>query len=177
MSAGPTMDDPAADDPSGVFARPVRWFQALGAAVQDRLVGLALALPSGAVLGTALWLSPDPAGVGTHRQLGLGGCTILTNFGVPCPMCGMTTTFTHLAHLEVVPGVLNQPFGLVLFSATVAAFAIGLSDLVLPRQRWRRVLAVVDRHEGKIAAGLLLGMFGGWAWKWAAMEGMLSFLP
>jgi hypothetical protein len=89
----------------------------------------------------------------------------------------MTTTFTHLAHLQVVDGVLNQPFGLVLFTSTVVAFALGVSDLVLPRARWRRVLAVVDRHEGWIAAGLLVGMFGGWAWKWAAMEGMLTFLP
>lgn len=173
MSAEPLPDEPA----EGLLSQPISWFRGLSGAAQDRLVGLALALPSGGVLGTALWLDADPAGVGTHRQLGLGGCTILTNFGVPCPMCGMTTTFTHLAHLQVVDGVLNQPFGLVLFTSTVVAFALGVSDLVLPRARWRRVLAVVDRHEGWIAAGLLVGMFGGWAWKWAAMEGMLTFLP
>lgn len=156
---------------------PVRWFRGLASAAQDRLVGLALAVPSGGVLGTALSLDASPTGVGTHRQLGLGGCTILTTFGVPCPMCGMTTTFTHLAHLDVVAGVLNQPFGLVLFAGTVAAFSVGLSDLLAPRARWRRALAVVDRHEGWIAAALLIGMFGGWGYKWAAMAGHLSFVP
>ena len=143
---------------------------------QDRLIGAVLAVPSGVVLGIALSLSPDPAGVGTHQQLGLGGCTILTAFGVPCPMCGMTTTFTHFAHLEILDGFLNQPFGAVLFGLTVLFFATGTADLVQPAARWRRLLGVLDRHEGAIAAVLLLGMIGGWAWKWAAMAGRLSFL-
>ena len=169
-----SLQDP---EPTGALARPVRWFRSRSRAVQDRLVGLLLAAPTGSVLGTAAWLDADPAGVGTHRQLGLGGCTILTSFGVPCPMCGMTTTFTHLAHLDVVAGALNQPFGVVLFIGTVAAFSVGVADLVRPRARWRRVLATVDRHEGWIAAAILIGMFGGWAYKWAAMEGQLPFLP
>lgn len=173
MSAEPSPED----EPSGPIHRVVHWFRGLASSTQDRIVGLVLAVPSGGVLGTALWLDADPAGVGTHRQLGLGGCTILTSFGVPCPMCGMTTTFTHLAHLDLVAGVVNQPFGLLLFGGTAAAFCLGLAELLAPRTRWRRAAAVVDRHEGWIAAVLLIGMFGGWAYKWAAMDGYLSFVP
>jgi hypothetical protein len=156
---------------------PVRWFRRLASQTQDRLIGVALAGPSLTVLGLAAWLTPDPNGVGTHQQLGLGGCTILTMFGVPCPMCGMTTTFTHLAHFHALEGALNQPFGVVLFLSTVAAAALGLADIVRPGGRWRRALAIVERHETAIAIGLLFGMIGGWGWKWAAMSGALPFLP
>ncbi len=159
----------------GVLA-PVRWFEALTTRTQDRLVGLALSLPSGIVLAIAGLLTPDPSGLGTHRQLGLGGCAMLTGTGVPCPMCGMTTTFTHLAHLQPVQGALNQPFGVVLFACTVAAFAVGLSDLAVPRGRWRRALGLVDRHEGKIAGGLLLGLVLGWLYKIAVVREILSGL-
>ncbi|RME21977.1 MAG: DUF2752 domain-containing protein [Deltaproteobacteria bacterium] len=142
--------------------------------LQDRLVGLGLALPAAAVLSVARILTPDPAGLGTHRQLGLGGCAMLTTTGIPCPMCGMTTTFSHLAHLEPIQAVLTQPFGVVLFAGTVGAFAVGMADLVLPRGRWRRVLAWVDRHELAVAGSLLLGLVLGWAYKIAVTAEILS---
>lgn len=144
---------------------PVRWFEGLAAATQDRLIGLGMALPTGVLLVVARSLDPDPAGMGTHKQLGLGGCAMLTGTGVPCPMCGMTTTFAHLADLHLVEGTLNQPFGLVLFLGTVFSFALGTSDLLMPRGRWRKVLAVVDRHEALVAGGLLVGLVAGWAYK------------
>lgn len=160
---------------------PVRWFEALAPAAQDRTVGLILSLPSGVLLLVARSLDPDPTGMGTHRQLGLGGCAMLSTTGVPCPMCGMTTTFAHLADLHLVAGTLNQPFGLVLFLGAVGAFSVGLSDLVLPRGRWRRVLQLVDRYEAWVAGGLLLGLVAGWAYKIVATgvleHGILSKMP
>jgi hypothetical protein len=168
-----TVDETAPAAAGGV----VGWWRARPARIQDRMVGLALAAPTGAVLAIARSLSPSPLGHSTHRQLGLGGCTILTAFGVPCPMCGMTTTFTHLAHLQPVHGTWNQPFGLVLFTLTALAFVLGALELVAPRGRWRTVLAWVDRREGRIAIGLLVGMIGGWAWKWAMMGGLIPLTP
>lgn len=44
---------------------------------------------------TATQLTPDPSGLGTHQQLGLPTCTVREIFGVPCPSCGMTTSFAH----------------------------------------------------------------------------------
>ena len=155
---------------------PVRRFEQLSHPVQDRLMGLVGAVPTGAVLATALWLDPDPSGMGTHKQLGLGGCTVLTLLGIPCPMCGMTTTFTHLAHLELLQGTLNQPFGLILFSITTLIFAVGLSDLLVPRQRWRRLLGWVEKREGVVAITLLVGLFAGWLYKIALVEGWLPWL-
>lgn len=154
---------------------PVRWFSARAESTQDRLIGSVLFVPTATVLAIALSLTPDPSGLGTHRQLGLGGCTILTMTGVPCPMCGMTTTFTHLAHLQVIPGVINQPFGLVLFSLTVMAFIVGAMDLVRPGRRWHRILSWVDRREARVAYGLLGGMTLGWGYKVAMVNGMLPW--
>ncbi|MCA9106937.1 MAG: DUF2752 domain-containing protein [Planctomycetales bacterium] len=65
---------------------------------------------SGSILLTLLilaaTLSPNPDGVGTHRQLripfvagaeeGLPACSFLVAFGKPCPSCGMTTSWAWL---------------------------------------------------------------------------------
>ncbi len=40
-------------------------------------------------------LTPSPAGLGTHQQLGLPPCTVRVLTGQPCPACGMTTSFSH----------------------------------------------------------------------------------
>lgn len=150
---------------------PGNWFSSLSGAVQDRLVGLTLLAPTGTVLGIAMYLTPDPAGMGTHRQLGLGGCALLTMTGLPCPMCGMTTTFTHLAHLHVIEGIVNQPFGLFLFLATVLGAVVGLLDLISPSARWRRVLGWIDRRETALAIFLLGGMGLGWVYKVIMVKG------
>lgn len=145
--------------------------------VMDRLIGAVLFLPSATVLGIALALNPDPAGFGTHRQLGLGGCALLTLTGVPCPMCGMTTTFSHLAHGHLVAGFLNQPFGLVLFTGTVAAALIGASDLFAARGAWRVALRWLERREAWVAGTLLIGLASGWLYKVALMRGILPWSP
>ena len=138
---------------------------AFPAGLTNRVVGAALALPAGAVLGLARWVEPDPRGYGTHTRLGLGECAMLHFTGYPCPMCGMTTTFSLLAHLRPVDALLNQPFGPVLFSGTVAAAVIGTIDLVFAPGLWRRALGVLDRWERGIASLLLAGLLGGWVYK------------
>ncbi|QDT15838.1 DUF2752 domain-containing protein [Alienimonas californiensis] len=40
-------------------------------------------------------LTPSEAGLGTHQQLGLPPCTVRVLCGLPCPACGMTTSFAH----------------------------------------------------------------------------------
>ncbi|HLJ12412.1 MAG TPA: DUF2752 domain-containing protein [Planctomycetaceae bacterium] len=60
------------------------------------LVGWSLFLLGGFVLAFAL--RPDPRGFGTHQSLGLPPCTFRALFGIPCPSCGMTTSFSHFIH-------------------------------------------------------------------------------
>ena len=39
-------------------------------------------------------LEPDPRGFGTHQRLGLPECTFKEKTGMPCPSCGMTSSFS-----------------------------------------------------------------------------------
>ncbi len=142
-----------------------RWMAQKPAGSFNRLVGLAVGAPALAVLGLASWLTPDEKGFGTHRQLGLGECTMLHLTGYPCPMCGMTTTFTLFAHFRPLDALLNQPFGVVLFGSTVVAAIIGLVDLVTGKGLWRTALGWIGDHEVKVASVLFFGMLGGWIYK------------
>ncbi|MFT4625752.1 MAG: hypothetical protein ACI8PZ_004423 [Myxococcota bacterium] len=135
------------------------------AATVSRLVSVVLALGTGAVLVTAMWLEPSPAGHGTHLQLGLNPCSFLSATGWPCPMCGATTTFTLMAHLRWVDGLVNQPFAASLFLLTVATFATSAAEVLLPRNRWGRLLARVEPVEGHVAVAFLGAMGLGWLYK------------
>ena len=79
----------------------------------SRLIAGAVAACSVAVLLIAGWLTPNPAGVETHRQLGLPQCGLLRMTGVPCMTCGMTTSFSHLAHGDLWQSLVTQPAGTV----------------------------------------------------------------
>lgn len=149
-----------------------RW-ESLGLTAQDRLMGVVLAVPTSTVLGVAAWLSPAAEGVGTHMQLGLSGCSVLTATGWPCPMCGMTTTFAHMAHLSPIEALRTQPFGVALFLATLSLASVGWADLLLGGGRWRRLWAWALAREVPLAVLTLLGMAVGWAYKVMIIKEMI----
>ncbi len=140
----------------------------------DRGVGLLLAGPGATVLLLARWLVPSSAGMGTHLQLGLSPCVMLSLTGFPCPMCGMTTTFALMADGDLGRALVNQPFGVVLFLCTVAATGLGLADLILGRGLWRRALKWVEARESAIAILLLVGMTLGWIYKSCIVRGIFA---
>ena len=84
------------------------------------LMGWSLFLLGGFAL--ALTLDPDPRGFGTHQRLGLPPCTFLDLFGIPCPSCGMTTSFSNLMHGNVLQAFRANVGGVVL--ALVCAIQI-----------------------------------------------------
>lgn len=144
------------------------------AATVERLISLAITLGAGAVLATAIWLEPSQAGHGTHTQLGLNSCSFLTYSGLPCPMCGATTSFALMAALRPITAVLNQPFASLLFVMTVGAFGVSTAELVQPRRRWTRILDRIEPVEHWLA-GAFLGLMGAsWLWKIALMEGWIT---
>jgi len=131
--------------------------------VFDRIFSVLALVPAGALLTIAARLDPDPAGMGTHRQMGLGPCSFLTWTGWPCPTCGMTTTFSLAADGRLLDAFINQPFGLVLFLVDVAIVVVAILELVAPRRRWRRLFAWVMDREGWASLAILIGMMCGWA--------------
>ena len=132
-----------------------------------------LLVPCVAVLAVAVMLSPDPAGVGTHTQLGLGTCTVLLLSGWPCPMCGMTTTFSLLAHGHIVDGVLNQPFGSVLFGLTLGSVGLALMELISPRGRLSSATDWLLKRDYLVVLITFAGLTGSWIYKTLLINGYL----
>lgn len=104
-----------------------------------------------ALLVTAAWLHPSPRGMGTHQQLGLPPCTSVQWFGIRCPSCGMTTSWSHLLRGHVISAFRANSGGALL---AVAALLCGPWLLVSGLQgRW----VVTPPHEGvTLAAGLVI---------------------
>lgn len=69
-------------------------------------------------------VEPSPLGFGTHRKLwsGLGPCTFIQLFNIPCPSCGMTTCFAHFVRGQWFSAARANPAGLLL--AIVCALQI-----------------------------------------------------
>jgi len=103
------------------------------------------------LLATAACLSPNPRGMGTHRQLGLPPCTIVQWFGIRCPSCGMTTSWAHLLQGDAIAAFRANAGG-----ALLAAGALVCGPWLLisgVRGRW----LVAPPHEGlTLAAGLVI---------------------
>jgi hypothetical protein len=89
---------------------------------------LALIISAGClgVLGTAAWLAPSPSGVGTHQALHYKPCEFLVRGGIPCPTCGMTTSFAWFARGNLPASIWVQPMGFLLAVLTAAGFWVGL---------------------------------------------------
>ncbi len=66
-----------------------------------RMLSLACGVTLAILLAVAFQLRPNPAGLGTHQQLGLPPCSVVVLCGVPCPSCGMTTSWAFLTRGEI----------------------------------------------------------------------------
>lgn len=135
-----------------------------------RFLSLIAALGTGAVLFTAAWLVPDPRGLGTDNQLGLGTCTFLAMTGYPCPMCGATTTFSLFAHLRPIEGLVTQPFAALLFLLTLAVFGVAWAEVLQPRGRWGKLADWLSPYESSLASLFLAAMGVAWIYKIAIMR-------
>src|SRR5687767_12575759 len=91
MSAADRYPPPPA---AGADARQAYLPPRLG--IVQRLAMVAAGMVLVGLLLTAWRLTPNAKGIGTHRQLGLPACTIVQWFGIRCPSCGMTTSWSHM---------------------------------------------------------------------------------
>ncbi len=103
--------------------RPVCLERTSGSGYRLSLVGrlflviCGLGLLSGFLLAASL--EPDPRGFGTHQRLGLPPCSFRIWFGIHCPSCGSTTSFSHFIRGEWLSALQSNlaAFGLALVCA------------------------------------------------------------
>jgi hypothetical protein len=101
-------------------------------------------------LFVARQLHPDRRGFGTHTQLGLPPCLFHVWTGLPCPTCGLTTSFAYMARWQITAAFAAHPLGPLLFALTVLTLlcavhgAVRAAPLADTLQRLRiRGLAVI----------------------------------
>lgn len=134
-----------------------------------RAIALMTAATCLSVLGIAAWLPPDPAGVGTHVQLGIADlrpCDFLARTGLPCPSCGMTTSFAWFARGNLLASLYVQPMGLVLAILTAAVFWVALYMGLTGRPTLNLMRFVPARYY--LIPLFALGV-AAWAWKMFAI--------
>jgi hypothetical protein len=127
-----------------------------------RLTGAAVFIGTAAILGVALWTSPSPTGYGTHQKLGLAPCGFLWATGLPCPTCGMTTSFAYTVRGRLLSALYAQPAGTALALFTVLLAGIAVLVMATGRRleiNWYRINPMI-----LLTAALVL-FLGAWAFK------------
>ena len=129
------------------------------------------------VVVVAVTLEPNPEGVGTHLQLGLGACIMLDHSTLPCPACGWTTSFALVGDARLIDAMVNQPFGAFLALITIAVMVIAGSEAIKPRYSWSLLQARFKGRETQGLGILFLVLFVSWAYKIVQKVIFLSSLP
>jgi hypothetical protein len=98
---------------ANLSAEPVR-LEPMAMRCSRRVLLVVLAAGLAVVLGLARWVTPDKRGFGTHEQLGLPPCAFRVITGIPCPSCGMTTSFAYVVRGQLLVAALTNPGGCLL---------------------------------------------------------------
>ena len=107
--------------------------------IPGRLLALMIGLACLTVMVTAARLNPSPTGIGTHTELGLDQCQFALRTGLPCPSCGMTTSFAWLARGNLLAAFYVQPMGALLGLLTILATWTGFYVAVTGRAVYRLI--------------------------------------
>jgi hypothetical protein len=131
------------------------------AQVHERCIAAGLAILCLIPLVIAAILHPSPDGFATHTQLHMQPCQFLEHFGVPCPGCGMTTSWAWFVRGNLVAAIYVQPMGTLLAFLAMATVWVGAYVAVTGRPVYR----LLNRFDGRYYFIGLLG-FGIAAWCW-----------
>lgn len=143
-------DEPSMDEPSTIH----RWIR----------VGLiVLAIPWLIVFVIATRIDPYQGGearrMGTHMQLGLPDCNFKEITELPCPSCGMTTSFCLLIRADVWHSMQANFAGTALAVFGLIFIPWALTSAFLGRFVWIRSLEMV---VFRLAIVFLVLLFGRW---------------
>ncbi len=127
-----------------------------------RIFGLLTALGCLAILLIAASLTPSHSGMGTHTHLGLQKCAFLERTGIPCPSCGMTTSFTWFAHGNIAASFYVQPMGAILAIICCCCVSAGLYIALTGRPIHRLLRLLPSRYT---FWPLIVVAILAWGWK------------
>ena len=136
--------------------------QSQALSIKGRFLALLVALACLAPLVVAAALKPSHTGTGTHTHLGLAECQWLARTGLPCPSCGMTTSWTWFVRGNLAASLYVQPMGPVLAALAVCSFWGGLYASATGRAVYRLLGAIAGRYY---FVPLMTIALAAWAWK------------
>lgn len=111
----------------------------------DKIIYAGLISLATLTLVIARQLTPSIKGFGTHQQLGLPPCVFFHLTGIPCPSCGLTTSFAYAARLHFYQAFVTQPFGLIAFCLTVACLP-AFTFMIRQKISWRAAIQSKGVH-------------------------------
>lgn len=126
-----------------------------------RLLAAGIAVGCLIPLLIATQLRPSPDGLATHRELGLPSCAFLDRTGIPCPTCGMTTSWSWFVRGNLAASLYIQPMGTVLAILAVCCVQVGAYVAITGRPIQRLLRVLPSRYYF-----LPLLCFGLAAWGW-----------
>jgi len=104
-------------------------------------------------------LRPDPRGRGTHEQLGLPPCTLIVLTGIPCPACGMTTSWSLATHGQFLEAARTHVSGTLL---ALVALVVGLGAIIVAARGRRLAFQPGETAWAILAVGLALAVMCEW---------------
>jgi hypothetical protein len=141
----------------------------MSAWVRGTLLGIAAGLVL--VFTTAALLNPydeqgQPYRMGIHIKLGLQQCAFHWFTGLPCPSCGMTTSFALLMHGDLVNSLKANSVGTILAVVCLAIIPWTLASVI-----WKRPLFIVSVEAVllRIVIGFLVLMM----FRWVLVVGLI----
>jgi hypothetical protein len=147
------------------YLEPLEVIPVIGGVERFGLLTLAFALSG--VFVIAAVLNPyesqgTPRALGTHHQLGLPPCTFQVITGIPCPSCGMTTSFALVIRGDLVNAMRVNFAGALLAIACLAIIPWALASV------WRGTLLFIRYPERVMLIGVL-GLLGIMLLRWVVV--------
>src|SRR4051812_22115967 len=127
-----------------------------------RLLAGGIAAACLALLVVAARLTPSSDGLGTHQQMHLQECGFLERTGLPCPSCGMTTSFAWFVRGNVLASLYVQPMGTILAAISGMCVWAGAYIAITGRPVHRMVAMLPPKYH---AIPLLAIAVAAWGWK------------
>jgi len=116
------------------------------------------------VFALAILLNPYKNGrvwtEGTHRQLGLPPCTFKELTGVPCPTCGMTSSFALLMRADLVHSLQANAAGTLLALFLLFLIPWSVASALRGRLLFFRSLEAVLLRAAIVLLILMLARWG-----------------